>query len=49
VFFADGDRWRYLSLLGEYSRRHGLEVWAYCLMSNHAHFIAVPEGKGRKA
>jgi len=42
VFFADGDRQRYLSLLSAYGRRYELDIWAYCLMSNHVHFVAVP-------
>ena len=45
VFFDDEDRRRYLSLLGRYAERHGLAIWAYCLMSNHVHFVAVPSGE----
>ncbi len=44
VFFADGDRKRYLFLLGHYAARHSMTIWAYCLMSNHVHCIAVPAG-----
>lgn len=25
-----------------YSRKYSLKIWAYCLMGNHVHFIAVP-------
>ena len=42
VFFEDTDRRRYLLLMLEYSRAHALEIWAYCLMTNHVHFVAVP-------
>ncbi|OQB75997.1 MAG: Transposase IS200 like protein [Planctomycetes bacterium ADurb.Bin126] len=42
VFFDDGDRRRYLLLLEDYARKYGLAVWAYCLMTNHVHFVAVP-------
>jgi len=42
VFFDDEDRRRYLLLLLEYSQKHALDVWAYCLMTNHVHFVAVP-------
>jgi putative transposase len=42
IFFCDEDRWRYLRLLREYSAANGLEIWAYCLMSNHVHLLAVP-------
>ena len=45
VFFVDDDRQLYLRLLIEESRNHGLEVLAYCLMSNHVHLIAVPAGE----
>ena len=43
VFFADADRERYLELLRGYSEQHGLEILAYCLMTNHVHLVVVPE------
>jgi putative transposase len=49
VFFVDDDRRLYLRLLIEESRNHGLEVLAYCLMSNHVHLIAVPAGEASLA
>jgi REP element-mobilizing transposase RayT len=33
----------YLRLLQKYAGQHGLAVWAYCLMTNHVHLVAVPE------
>ena len=42
VFLDDGDRQRYLAWLAHYAQRYGLAVWAYCLMGNHVHLIAVP-------
>ena len=42
VFFSDGDRIAYLDHLREACKRHGVVIWAYCLMSNHVHFVAVP-------
>ena len=42
VFFCDGDRQRFLQLLLEYSAKHGMEILAYCLMTNHVHFVSVP-------
>ena len=42
VFESDVDREAYLAFLRKYSQRHGLAVWAYCLMSNHVHLIVVP-------
>lgn len=43
VFFSDADRESYLEWLAEYCAVHGVEVLAYCLMSNHVHLVAVPE------
>lgn len=42
VFFADGDREVYLSLLKEYAAEYKVDVLGYCLMTNHVHVIAVP-------
>jgi putative transposase len=42
VFFEDRDYQRYLDILGERTRRWGVEVCAYCLMPNHVHLIVVP-------
>jgi putative transposase len=42
VFFCDQDRQLYLRILLEQSRKSGVAFWAYCLMDNHVHFIAVP-------
>ena len=43
VFFSDRDREEYLTLLAEAAERFGLEFWAWCLMSNHVHFLVVPK------
>lgn len=42
VFEDDEDRRQYLFWLKDYSRKYDLKIWAYCLMSNHVHFICVP-------
>jgi len=42
VFFTPEDRERYRQWLSEYADLYGLEIWAYCLMTNHVHFIATP-------
>lgn len=42
VFFSDANRRRYLDLLRDYSARSGVELIAYCLMTNHLHLVAVP-------
>lgn len=46
VFFSDDDYLAYLDLLTQWSRQAGMVVWAYCLMPNHVHIIAVPEREG---
>lgn len=43
VFFVDDDRRTYLANLKEHCNEYGLEVLAYCLMTNHIHIIAVPD------
>jgi REP-associated tyrosine transposase len=42
TFFRTEDYLLYLALMAEWCGRCDVEVWAYCLMSNHAHLIAVP-------
>ena len=42
TFFEDEDYQAYLDLMAEWCDRCGVEVWAYCLMPNHVHLIAVP-------
>lgn len=46
VFFAPGDAEAYLDLLRTYGRREGLAIFAYCLMPNHVHLVAVPSCEG---
>ena len=43
TFLCDDDYEAYLALMG-------VELWAYCLMPNHLHLVAVPHGtsKGRR-
>ncbi|MCX5698630.1 MAG: transposase [Candidatus Omnitrophica bacterium] len=43
VFFSDQDKISYLNLLHKHAQGAGLSFWAYCLMDNHIHLIAVPE------
>ena len=42
VFFTAEDRQHYLIWLAHYATRHGLKVWAYCLMPTHVHLVVVP-------
>jgi putative transposase len=43
VFFSAADRKYYLAALARCCEEFKLKVWAYCLMSNHVHVVAVPE------
>lgn len=43
VFFSDHDKKTYIRLLHKAAVRFGVEFWAYCLMDNHVHLIAVPK------
>jgi putative transposase len=43
IFIDDEDRAVYLKLLKQYRDKHGLEILAYCLMSNHIHLVAIPK------
>jgi len=45
TFFDDEDYEMYLSLMREWCLASGVEIWAYCLMPNHVHLIAVPESE----
>ncbi len=50
IFFEVGDQDVYMDLLAEQALKARLEIWAYCLMPNHVHLIAVPRddlGLGR--
>jgi putative transposase len=42
TFFGDDDYRTYRDLLAAWCGRHGVEVWAYCLMPNHVNLLAVP-------
>jgi len=45
VFFTDRDYEHYLELLVEGCAHEGIEIWAYCLMTNHVHLIVKPKKK----
>ena len=42
VFFGDSDKDRYIELIARSCREHGVDIWSWCVMTNHVHFIAVP-------
>jgi len=45
TFFSDQDFKAYLALMSEWCLNYKVDIWAYCLMPNHIHLIAVPETK----
>jgi putative transposase len=45
TFFSDQDFKAYLALMAEWCENYRVEIWAYCLMPNHIHLIAVPDTK----
>ena len=42
IFFVDDDRRAYLDILKDNCTKYGLDILAYCLMTNHIHLIAIP-------
>jgi len=45
TFFSDDDYRSYTDVMSQWCIRCNVEVWAYCLMPNHVHLIAVPESE----
>ncbi|MDY6825099.1 MAG: transposase [Thermodesulfobacteriota bacterium] len=43
TFFTDDDYQAYIDLMAEWCGTYDVAIWAYCLMPNHIHLIAVPE------
>ncbi len=43
IFRDDADRNVYLKLLVRHCREYKVRIWAYCLMDNHVHQVAVPD------
>lgn len=42
TFFCDDDYREYIALMAEWCGKYGVQIWAWCLMPNHVHLIAVP-------
>jgi len=42
TFFHEEDYAAYVELMADWCREEGVAIWAYCLMPNHVHLIAVP-------
>lgn len=49
VFFDDQDFQSYLDLIKQYTTKFKVSLWAYCLMPNHVHLLAVPHEEGALA
>ncbi len=45
TFFNNEDYESYLDLMSEWCGKYHVDIWAYCLMPNHIHLIAVPQTK----
>jgi len=45
TFFCDEDYGAYVELMADWCGERGVEIWAYCLMPNHVHLIAVPQSE----
>lgn len=43
IFHDDVDRKQYLFWIGEYGEKYSVSFLVYCLMSNHVHFIVIPQ------
>jgi putative transposase len=43
TFFSTDDYLRYVALMSEWCDCFHVDIWAYCLMPNHVHLVAVPE------
>ena len=42
TFFCDDDYLAYIELMAEWCQTCKVDIWAWCLMPNHVHLIAVP-------
>ena len=45
VFDRQANYQYYCELINEYTQEYGIEVIAYCLMTNHVHLIVIPKGE----
>ncbi|MEA3305502.1 MAG: transposase [Candidatus Omnitrophota bacterium] len=43
IFKVTADYKKYCIWMKEYSKKYKLDILAYCLMSNHVHFIVIPK------
>ena len=45
TFFNQHDYKYYLNVMAKLCCHHQVEIWAYCLMPNHVHMVAVPSAE----
>lgn len=45
TFFSDDDYREYIVLMAQWCGKYQVEIWAWCLMPNHVHLIAVPKSE----
>jgi putative transposase len=45
TFHDDSDYLVYIRVLKKGCTKYKVEIWAYCLMTNHVHLVAVPENE----
>lgn len=43
TFFCEDDYLVYIDLMSQWCRHYNVDIWAWCLMPNHIHLIAVPK------
>lgn len=46
IFAEPADYRRYLDTLRVYKQEYGIELYAYCLMTNHVHLLLAPSEPG---
>lgn len=45
TFFCDDDYHAYIDLMAEWCQHYDVAIWAWCLMPDHVHLIAVPSSE----
>lgn len=45
TFFSNDDYRAYVDLIAKAKKQADVDIWAYCLMPNHVHFVVVPGEK----
>ncbi len=45
TFFGDDDYREYITLMAQWCSKYQVKIWAWCLMPNHVHLIAVPKSE----